>query len=182
MVAFNNVLPNVHFHKDWQRYVRTWFNQPGRKLSRRKARAAKAIRVAPRPTSSLRPAVRCPTNKYNIRVRAGRGFTLQELKAAGLTAATARTIGIAVDHRRRNRCSESLDLNTQRLKDYQAKLIVFPRKGANHDKTRPASSMPESKAYAEMRAARSNARLVGIREKRAKIKAEAAALKAAKKK
>jgi ribosomal protein L13E len=28
--------------------------------------------------------VRCQTNKYNMRVRAGRGFTLDELKQAGI--------------------------------------------------------------------------------------------------
>lgn len=28
----------------------------------------------------LRPIVRCPSLKYNRRVRAGRGFTLEELK------------------------------------------------------------------------------------------------------
>ena len=23
----NNIVPNQHFHKDWQNYVKTWFNQ-----------------------------------------------------------------------------------------------------------------------------------------------------------
>lgn len=77
----NNVIPNGHFHKDWQRMVRTWFNQPMRKQRRRLNRAKKARAIAPRPVAgSLRPVVRCPTFKYNTRVRAGRGFTLQELK------------------------------------------------------------------------------------------------------
>merc|ERR1711959_501353 len=39
----------------------------------------------------------------------------------------APTIGIAVDHRRRNRCSESLDENTERLKLYMSKLRIFPK-------------------------------------------------------
>merc|ERR1719476_1291643 len=38
------------------------------------------------------------------------------------------TIGIAVDHRRRNRCTESLQENVNRLKLYKSKLLVFPRK------------------------------------------------------
>merc|ERR1719203_1569880 len=38
------------------------------------------------------------------------------------------TIGIAVDHRRRNRCAESLQVNVDRLKLYMSKLLVFPRK------------------------------------------------------
>jgi ribosomal protein L13E len=54
--------------------------QPGKKVTRRLARRAKAAAVAPRPVDKLRPIVRCPTVKYNRRVRAGRGFTLTELK------------------------------------------------------------------------------------------------------
>merc|ERR1711874_954207 len=81
----NNVLPNAHFKKDWQNRVKTWFNQPGRKKSRRVARQKKALAIAPRPVAgSLRPVVRCPTYKYNTKVRMGRGFTLEELKTAGL--------------------------------------------------------------------------------------------------
>ena len=81
----NQMIPNAHFHKDWDTYVKTWFNQPARKERRRKARGLKAAKVAPRPVKSLRPIVRCPTFKYNIKDRAGRGFTLEELKGAGLT-------------------------------------------------------------------------------------------------
>lgn len=35
MVKHNNVVPNGHFKKHWQNYVRTWFNQPARKTRRR---------------------------------------------------------------------------------------------------------------------------------------------------
>ena len=82
----NNMIPNGHFHKDWQRYVRTWFNQPARKKRRSDNRIKKARRIAPRPVGgSLRPVVRCPTFKYNTRVRSGRGFTLQELQVCTCT-------------------------------------------------------------------------------------------------
>lgn len=27
MVKHNNVIPNGHFHKDWQRRIKTWFDQ-----------------------------------------------------------------------------------------------------------------------------------------------------------
>lgn len=50
------------------------------------------------------------------------------LQAAGIHKKTARTIGIAVDPRRRNRSTESLQANVQRLKEYRSKLILFPRK------------------------------------------------------
>lgn len=74
----------------------------------------------------MRPAVRAPTARYNIKLRAGRGFTLEELKAVGLTRQRARQIGVTVDHRRRNRSQESLDLNVARLKAYTEKVVVFP--------------------------------------------------------
>ena len=129
MVRHNNVIPNQHFHKDWARRVKTWFQQPIQKKIRAQKRKEKAARLAPRPASGpLRPMVHCQTQKYNTRVRAGRGFTLEELKEAGIPVKLARTIGISVDHRRSNKCVESLQLNAQRLKEYKSRLIVFPRK------------------------------------------------------
>merc|ERR1712094_22618 len=50
-----------------------------------------------------------------------------ELKEAGISKQFARTWGISVDHRRRNRCTESLQENVSRLKLYKSKLLVFPR-------------------------------------------------------
>ena len=77
----NNMIPNGHFHKDWQRFVRCWFNQPARKQRRRDQRKKKAAAIMPRPVAGpLRPIVHCPTFKYHTRVRAGRGFSLEELK------------------------------------------------------------------------------------------------------
>ncbi|MRA75773.1 hypothetical protein GH890_30460, partial [Bacillus thuringiensis] len=96
----NNMVPNGHFHKDWQRWVNTWFNQPAGKIRGRNARVEKARKIAPRPVGGrLRPVVRCPTFKYNTKSRLGRGFTLEELKAAGIAKRVAPTIGIAVDFR-----------------------------------------------------------------------------------
>ncbi|XP_063045101.1 large ribosomal subunit protein eL13 [Engraulis encrasicolus] len=199
----NGMILTPHFHKDWQKRVRTWFNQPARKQRRRKARLAKARRIAPRPVAGpLRPAVKCPTIRYHTKARAGRGFSLEELKAAGINKKVARTVGIAVDHRRRNRSTESLQLNVQRLKEYRSKLIVFPRKASapkkgdstaeeckmatqlagpimpikNVHKKEKARVITEDekkfKAFASLRMARANARLFGIRAKRAKEAAE----------
>eukprot|EP00262_Sarcandra_glabra_P003489 TRINITY_DN14227_c0_g1_i1.p1 TRINITY_DN14227_c0_g1~~TRINITY_DN14227_c0_g1_i1.p1 ORF type:complete len:208 (+),score=46.13 TRINITY_DN14227_c0_g1_i1:214-837(+) len=129
MVKHNNVVPNGHFKKHWQNYVRTWFNQPARKTRRRVARQKKAVKIFPRPTSGpLRPIVHSQTLKYNMKLRAGRGFSLEELKAAGIPKKLAPTIGIAVDHRRKNRSLEGLQANLQRLKTYKAKLVIFPRR------------------------------------------------------
>ncbi|KAI0535281.1 ribosomal protein L13e [Xylaria digitata] len=211
-IKHNNQIQKNHFRKDWQRRVACHFDQPTKKIARRKARAAKAAALAPRPVDKLRPIVRCPTIKYNRRVRAGRGFTLAELKEAGIPRLVAPTVGIAVDFRRQNLSEESLAINVARLKAYKERLIVFPRKGAKHPKagdskdidlsnTQTVSSvsaslpivpagagvteikksdMPapiEGGAFVALRKARSDARLVGVREKRTKDKAEAEANK-----
>ncbi|KAI1487125.1 putative 60S ribosomal protein L13 [Biscogniauxia mediterranea] len=211
-IKHNNQIQHNHFRKDWQRRVRCHFDQPTKKIARRSLRRAKAAAVAPRPVDKLRPVVRCPTIKYNRRVRAGRGFTLAELKEAGIPRLVAPTIGIAVDHRRQNLSEESLAANVARLKAYKERLIVFPRKGAKHPKAGDSkdidlsntqtlsvvsaalpivpvgegiseikkSDMPkpiEGGAYAALRKARSDKRLQGVREKRAKEKAEAEANK-----
>ncbi|GAA5912466.1 hypothetical protein JCM8208_006608 [Rhodotorula glutinis] len=124
----NNVLHRNHFRKDWQSRVKTWFDQPGKKHSRRVARQAKAAKAGLRPVELLRPAVRAPTVRYNRKLRAGRGFTKAELKQAGVRAKEALSIGIPVDHRRRNKSEESLKLNVERLEAYKARLVVFPKK------------------------------------------------------
>lgn len=124
----NNVIESPHFRKWWQRYVRTWLNQAGRKKSRRIARQKKIAKVAPRPVGMLRPIVHPPTQRYNIKTRFGRGFTLEEIKSAGVSRKAARSIGVAVDHRRQNRSDESLNLNVLRLKTYISKLVMLPRR------------------------------------------------------
>lgn len=133
----NRVIPNAHFHKDWQRYIKTWFDQPARKKRRHQKRVEKAKRIAPRPLKKLRPVVRCPTIRFNMRQRLGRGFTIEELKSAGIAAKVAQTIGIAVDKRRKNKSVESLQQNVQRLKEYKSKLILFP---INRKKPKKADS------------------------------------------
>jgi len=209
-IKHNQQIPHNHFRKDWQRRVRVHFDQPGRKLRRRNARLSKSAAVAPRPIDKLRPIVRCPTIKYNRRVRAGRGFTLAELKEAGIPRKLAPTIGISVDSRRQNLSTESLAVNVARLKAYQSRLILFPRKLGQHKKGDASkeevsgakntissvklglpivhanteikeikkSELPEAiegGAYRKLRDARSEARNIGKREKRAKEKADEAA-------
>lgn len=58
----------------------------------------------------------------------GRGFTLSELKLAGIRRKEAKTIGIAVDTRRRSKSEEGQKLNVDRLKEYKTRLVVFPKK------------------------------------------------------
>jgi len=125
---------------------------------------------------------------------------LSEVKEAGLTKLSAQSLGIAVDHRRRNRSEETFQKNVQILKEYQAKLIVFPRragkvkKGDSEDVSgatqnefvMPVDKAPRLKARAitadeKKRSVRkmlamelSNARLVGIREKSKQKKEEEA--------
>jgi large subunit ribosomal protein L13e len=105
----------------------------------------------------------------------------------------ARTIGIAVDFRRRSKSQETLTLNVERVKAYMANLIVFPKSSGKANKgdasaeqvaaakqltgklmpvTRvaaaeaPRAITAQDKAvnvFAALRKARSDARLVGVR-------------------
>ena len=144
-------------------------------------------------------------------------LSLSLYQEASIPRKLARTIGIAVDHRRVNVSTDSLTANVARLKAYKERLILFPRRSGAHKKgdsskeevssinKRSAdltqaigsvlpiinearenaigevkrSEMPkgEENAYKKLRIARSDARLVGVREKRAKAKAEEAQTK-----
>jgi large subunit ribosomal protein L13e len=121
---------------------------------------------------------------------------------AGINRHFAQTIGIAVDHRRRNKSEGTLAVNVQRLKEYQSKLILFPR---NSKKPKAGDSPAEvlkgvrqatgtiqpikkrspkaqsrtiteeekkTSAYWQLRRARADARLVGFRKKKAQQKEE----------
>ena len=118
-------------------------------------------------------------------------------KDAGIRRKEALTIGIAVDHRRKNRSTQSLVQNVARLQEYKARLLVFPKKSAKPkagDATQeqvstavllnnqfpvstPASDDVEREittrsadAYATLRKARSDKRLKGKRDARRKLK------------
>ncbi|KAA0202841.1 hypothetical protein HAZT_HAZT007967 [Hyalella azteca] len=123
----NGMIPNAHLRKDWQKMIKTWFKQPFRAQRRHANRVAKAHRIAPRPLGRLRPVVRCPTKKHNRITRLGRGFTLHELRMAKISRTEAKSIGIAVDHRRRSKSHEAMQANIRRLRVYKSKLILFPK-------------------------------------------------------
>mmetsp|Transcript_97331 Transcript_97331/g.280847 ORF Transcript_97331/g.280847 Transcript_97331/m.280847 type:complete len:199 (-) Transcript_97331:36-632(-) len=188
MVKHNNVIPNIHCHKKYLESsrgplkVKLALNQASRKKSRRLARAAKAAALAPAPLQKLRPVVHCPTQKYSAKTRLGKGFTLEELKAAKLNPKYAQTIGIAVDFRRTNKCQESLDLNVARLEAYKANLVILKKgedasgvsqlKGTVQpiDHSKPAlemqavtDEMKNFKAFTTMRVARQETRVAGYR-------------------
>lgn len=195
-ISKNLPLLKNHFRKHWQERVKVHLDQAGKKASRRDHRLTKAAKIAPRPIDTLRPVVRCPTIKYNRKVRAGRGFTLAELKAVGLSAKYARTIGISVDHRRQNRSEETFEANVARLQEYKSKLVVFDKntkaaEAANHKQADVATvfpvvqpsvesapravEQPEQSAFRTLRLAKSDKKYKGIREKRTREKAEAEA-------
>jgi large subunit ribosomal protein L13e len=192
MPKHNNVIPNVHLRKHWEFRVKTFYDQAGRKKARREARAAKAAALFPRPVEALRPVVRGQTVKYNSKQRIGRGFSLAELKAAGVSAIKARTMRIAVDHRRRSASQESVEVNAQRLKEFLSKVTfdatemknatqikgtVMPIKRSStvvEFRKPTAEEKQEGSVYEKLRKLRADVRLVGVRAKLAVAKATAA--------
>ena len=188
MVKHNNQIPNIHCHKKYCESsrgplkVKLALDQASRKKSRRLARAKKAAAIAPAPLQKLRPVVHCPTQKYSAKTKLGRGFTLDEIKAAGLNRKYAQTIGIAVDHRRSSKSQEGFDLNVARLTAYKANLVILKKgddasavaqfKGTIQpiDHSKPAIELQEVtdelknfKAYTAMRVARQETRVAGYR-------------------
>lgn len=189
MVKHNNVIQNLHFRKKYcassrgPLKVKLSLNQAGKKKSRRLTRAKKAAAIAPAPLQKLRPVVHCPTQRYNSKVRLGRGFTLDELKGAGVeSAAYARSVGIAVDVRRVNKSEESYTANVERLKAYLGNLIVLSANKSD-DPSDVATQvngtvMPlaksvasvvvedvpksETSAFTQMRVARKEAKVIGV--------------------
>jgi large subunit ribosomal protein L13e len=157
MVKHNNQIPNLHFHKKYCESsrgplkVKLSLNQAARKKSRRIKRAAKAAKIAPVPLEKLRPIVHCPTQKYSAKTRFGKGFTLEELKAAGLHPSYAQTVGIAVDWRRRNRSDESLNLNVERLKAYKSNLVILKKGEIAEQFKGPIQPIPDPDTTIQMR-------------------------------
>merc|ERR1712048_903118 len=192
-VHLNRVLPNAHFRKrkTWAKLARTWFQQPAKKAARRQARAAKAVAVAPRPLAgAMRPVVQCPTFRYNAKQRIGRGFTWEEVKNAGLSVVEARTCGIAIDKRRRNKSAEN-----------KQKLVMIPKSGTTDveqnlaRKIMPVASidtsvetakitddMKKGSVYQAFHMAKANVKFAGQREKRRVAREAAEAEKKARKK
>jgi large subunit ribosomal protein L13e len=196
----NTMIRSQHLRKHWHRNVwtpqnnrvRCHFDQAAAKKRRYLARQEKAKAIAPRPVAGyLRPAVRCPTFKYNTRTRLGRGFTTAELKEAGIGVRYARTVGIAVDTRRKDKSEERKAENVQRLKAYKARLVVLSGKKAS---TEPVSQFQglilplvkpqvvtvtraitedekKLKVFETMRKMRSNAHLIGRRKRWKELKA-----------
>ena len=128
MPPHNNPLQGPHLRKHWKGHVKTWFNQPARKLRRLQKRSQKAQAIFPKPIHALRPIVHKCTFRYSGQPREGRGFSIEELRLAGLHPRFARTVGISVDHRRTNKSAESIERNVQRLKAYVEKLVLLPNK------------------------------------------------------
>lgn len=190
MVKHNNVIPNIHGHKKQLQSsrgplkVKVNLNQAMRKKARRVRRAAKAAKIAPAPLKKLRPVVQCPTQKYSAKQRLGKGFTMEELKKAGLHPSYAMTVGIAIDWRRRNKCEESLNANVARLEEYKKSLVVMKKKGDSSEGAsqvkgtiQPIVKPPHTiemaevtdelkhfKAFTTMRLAKQETRVAGFRK------------------
>jgi large subunit ribosomal protein L13e len=128
------------------------------------ARKTKAAAVFPRPLEKLRPIVHAQTRKYSSKLRYGKGFTLQELAKAKISPLFARTVGIAVDHRRQDTSEEGLQLNVQRLESYRSKLILFPRRADKPKKGDIADSTADKLKSAEAKVQNISKHVVAIRK------------------
>ncbi|AFP65271.1 60S ribosomal protein L13 (nucleomorph) [Chroomonas mesostigmatica CCMP1168] len=105
MVKHNNAIPKAHFKKNWQRFVKTWFNQPAKKSKRKLNRNLKKFNNNSEKNIQLekiRPIVHCPTNAHNVKIKIGRGFSKEEIDTLAYNRNRALSMGISVDKRRRS--------------------------------------------------------------------------------
>jgi len=123
----NNVLGRGHSRKNALRF-KTWFHQPVQRSIRREKRIEKARKLSPSNVHLLKPVVRCPSRRFNMKERYGRGFSLAELKAAEIHPEEAREIGIAVDLRRYNYSEEGIERNVARLREYKNSIKIYKNK------------------------------------------------------
>ena len=107
-----------------------------------------------------------------------------QVQAGAQLSVSGRTVGIAVDFRRRNRSEESLALNLKRLQEYKSKLVILKKGDAAPDARIAGSTtiqpivkkaaseivmetvtpaMKEFTAYTAMRVARQETRVAGYR-------------------
>ena len=89
--------------------------------------AVQPIVKAPKPVV-LTPLIR--EGKYTVaKLRQGRGFSLGELKEAGVSKEQAKILGIYVDTRRKSIHKENVDLLKQYIEAYkEGKVLVIARK------------------------------------------------------
>ena len=127
-------------------------------------------------------------------------IVLLNLQEAGINKLYAKTVGISVDHRRTNKSVEAFQTNVNRLKEYKSRLVVFTKNQSTIDTVtsqnkdlfvRPKLSdsafsttvvtdeLKGLKAYAALRKARADSKLVGIRLKKSKEEKKPAAAAAA---
>ncbi|XP_006875934.1 PREDICTED: 60S ribosomal protein L13-like [Chrysochloris asiatica] len=104
------------------------------------------------PTSLI---VHCPTVRYHTKVRAGRGFSLEELRVTGI-------------HKKGNSSAEELKLTTQLTEPVMPIWNVYKKEKAQVI----TQEEKDFKAFASLRMARAHARLFGIRANRTKETAE----------
>ncbi|POW14569.1 hypothetical protein PSHT_07342 [Puccinia striiformis] len=146
----NNVLHKNHFRKDWQRRVKTWFDQPGAKKRRRNARQAKAaaagllddfglppdqrqtrsftkpctFTIDPPPPPTRRPMPDCslqPTHPFWPWFHSCRACICRYPPQGSSDD------WHSYDHRRRNKSEEGVSINVERLTAYKERLIIFPK-------------------------------------------------------
>jgi large subunit ribosomal protein L13e len=111
----------------------------------------------------LRPAVRGQTNRYNSKIKLGRGFTLRELREAGVRGVEyARSLGISVDLRRKDTSTETLKLNAGRVKEYLSKMILYPRGGRYEKKAPVAEAKAEVLAGPDAKAQNTNKHVIPL--------------------
>lgn len=130
MTRRSNKISSPHYRKHWRSFVKTWFEQPSRKRKRKIKRQETKdnLRFDPSIKYLIRPIVHNPTFIHNMKLRFGRGFSMNEVKKCGISKRISSSIGIAIDKRRRSKKNEFV-ANETRLNNYIKKVIIYKKNG-----------------------------------------------------
>jgi len=92
------------------------------------------------PTNLLKPIVHNPTISHNLKIRLGRGFSLEEVNRSNVSRKLAFSLGISLDKRRRGNNSRKIS-NIKRLNDFYEKLKLEIPSKKNTEHSKPEQSL-----------------------------------------
>ena len=95
--------------------------------------------------------------------------SLLSFQGAGITKRFAQTIGISVDHRRKNKSEGPLADNINRLKQYKAQLVLWPKRKESKKHPRKADeAAPEDRE----KATQLTGAVLPVKQKEVRVKAQ----------
>ncbi|MES1902170.1 MAG: 60S ribosomal protein L13 [Paramarteilia canceri] len=118
----NLFFTRTNIRRDRRRHYTHFFDTVAKRQKRQLRRKAKLQEAETNQCSfgQLKPTVRCCSNRYKLKCRNGKGFSLRELKESKVNITLAKSLRISVDKRR----NTMHQMNVDTLKDFMNRIII----------------------------------------------------------